>query len=302
MAIKCGNHSGTPVYHDTIAEARECYFGETSAAPVAKANGECLSDVPAATRKGVLDKLAKSAGITDAERAEARRQWASDDATETTPVPAPVRQGDATKKQVGYIRSLLASKVAPTDDYRAWAGAISDNLGNGDTVAEEDLRYQPTTLSKRDASHAISRMKDWAYAPKSYTVDGSGQGVTDPRGTIADEDGIYRDPKTGRIFKVQYNRASGDGRALYAKRLLVDGSDVITLDGAPDAGREVDMTWIYAGGLAKAGVEKAWRMNREDAAKFGRLYGVCVRCHRDLTDEVSIDRAMGPVCAGKMGW
>ncbi len=41
-------------------------------------------------------------------------------------------------------------------------------------------------------------------------------------------------------------------------------------------------------------------MTLEQAQEFGKLYGVCCRCAADLTDEDSIARGMGPVCAGKM--
>jgi hypothetical protein len=38
----------------------------------------------------------------------------------------------------------------------------------------------------------------------------------------------------------------------------------------------------------------------EDAARFGALYGRCIRCSRELTDAESIERAMGKTCYGKM--
>lgn len=42
------------------------------------------------------------------------------------------------------------------------------------------------------------------------------------------------------------------------------------------------------------------RMTPEQAAEFGALYGFCVVCGRTLTDEDSISRGIGPVCAGKV--
>jgi hypothetical protein len=36
-------------------------------------------------------------------------------------------------------------------------------------------------------------------------------------------------------------------------------------------------------------------------AGYGRLTGACALCGRDLTDQASVDRGVGPVCAKKFG-
>jgi hypothetical protein len=93
------------------------------------------------------------------------------------------------------------------------------------------------------------------------------------------EDGIYRAPD-GTIYKVQIAK-QGSGQ-LYAKRLhLTDGKG----------------TFVYVAGAIHT-LRADWRMTLEQAAEFGKLYGVCIRCGRDLTDEESIARGIGPVCAG----
>jgi len=121
------------------------------------------------------------------------------------------------------------------------------------------------------------------------------------------QDGMYIKPD-GRIFKVQWNRASGDGRRLYAKQLVVrvmDGGrvrqqmygllDVLEGSVSPLA----DMDFVFASGAILL-LRPEERMSLEQAARFGKLYGRCVRCGRELTDETSIERAMGRVCAGKL--
>jgi len=42
-------------------------------------------------------------------------------------------------------------------------------------------------------------------------------------------------------------------------------------------------------------------MTVDEAARYGRLYGRCMVCGRTLTDEGSIERGIGPICASK-GW
>jgi len=41
-------------------------------------------------------------------------------------------------------------------------------------------------------------------------------------------------------------------------------------------------------------------MSYNDAARFGKLYGLCIVCGRTLTDENSIAAGIGPICAEKV--
>jgi hypothetical protein len=104
---------------------------------------------------------------------------------------------------------------------------------------------------------------------------------------VADEpvaevtEGMYK-TANGDIYKVQ-RAVHGSGR-LYAKKLTQDGDE-----------------WFFeriVGGMRK--IAPADRMTMEQAREFGKLYGRCVRCAALLTDEESIERGMGPVCAGKI--
>lgn len=83
----------------------------------------------------------------------------------------------------------------------------------------------------------------------------------------------------GTIYKVQ--RALHGSQRLYAKRLESDGS------------------WEMIPGMIR-NLTQADRMTLEAAKAYGDLYGRCVRCQADLTDEASIARGLGPVCAGKV--
>ena len=126
------------------------------------------------------------------------------------------------------------------------------------------------------------------------------------RATVT-QDGMYIKPD-GRIFKVQWNRASGDGRRIYAKQLVVrvlEGGRVHqqmyglldVLEGS--VSKLADMDFVYASGAILM-LRPEERMTMEQAARFGKLYGRCVRCGKVLTLEESIERAMGRVCAGKL--
>jgi hypothetical protein len=95
------------------------------------------------------------------------------------------------------------------------------------------------------------------------------------------EDGMYLDGDT--IFKV-YKMVHGSGRQ-GVKRLEVTGKEG---------------SFVYLGLAARRLPTTAQRMTLEQAAKYGRLYGFCVRCGRTLTDEESIAAGIGPICADKM--
>lgn len=96
------------------------------------------------------------------------------------------------------------------------------------------------------------------------------------------EDGMY---KVGdQIFKVQWNQERSH---LYAKALQKDE----------------DGKWFFSfvpGGLHR--IRPEHKMSKEDAKSFGALYGTCCVCGKTLTNEESIDRGIGPVCANKNGW
>jgi Family of unknown function (DUF6011) len=96
-------------------------------------------------------------------------------------------------------------------------------------------------------------------------------------------EGMYR--KDGEVYKVII-AVHGSGR-LYAKRL------VMATDGTGPVGYETARGMVHK-------LTQADRMTQLEAAAFGHLYGICVRCAATLTDENSIARGMGPVCATKI--
>lgn len=66
-------------------------------------------------------------------------------------------------------------------------------------------------------------------------------------------------------------------------------------------------SWEYDGRKSYALVQdvkagKLARVTEADAARFGELYGRCMRCSRTLTDPDSILESMGKVCRSKMGF
>lgn len=57
-------------------------------------------------------------------------------------------------------------------------------------------------------------------------------------------------------------------------------------------------TWVYAPGVMNLLAAKATPMTLADAKAFGHAHGYCIRCGRLLTDPVSVENGIGPICQG----
>lgn len=299
--IRCGNHGTEKVYHNSTSEVRACFSAPATTAlpettPVLDDAefARVVAGVHDMMNEGILPK--RSYTVADAKR---DLEIAAAKSHLPRPQAAPVAVAERQISPRG--REIPETFGGSPKQYDYLCGLATEKGVDPATLAE--------IASVREASAKITELQGMAkvLAPKEYVVDSDGQGVALPRRTVtevandlATTDGIFRNPETGEIFKGQFNRAQGDGRRLYFKRLLVDGNANISLTNRP--AHTPDLEWAYAGAAQRAGVKAAWILSREDAAAFGALYGVCVRCHRDLTREESIERAMGPICAGKQGW
>lgn len=92
------------------------------------------------------------------------------------------------------------------------------------------------------------------------------------------EIGFYRRLVAGasgmEIYKVQQSQSTGH---LYAKRLTAAGE------------------WRYDKGAIYR-LTAGDRLSPEEAARYGQVTGRCACCGRELTNEESIERGIGPIC------
>lgn len=91
-------------------------------------------------------------------------------------------------------------------------------------------------------------------------------------------------PAEGGIFKV-YKTRNGH---VVASELLRDSTG--------------KYGFVYLGKRGLKGLSETTRMPADEAKKFGKTYGICVRCAASLTDERSIFAGYGPICADNEGW
>ena len=97
------------------------------------------------------------------------------------------------------------------------------------------------------------------------------------------EVGFYCTPD-GTFYRVQSNKAK---TSVYAKELHEPQQE----GGKP--------YWKYVGRLPFARLNDKVRLTTDQAAEFGHTHGHCLICTRELTDEESVARGIGPVCAEK---
>lgn len=180
----------------------------------------------------------------------------------------------ATEKQLSFLITLATE--------RGW---IYDNKER--TLTNPEGRTASVDiLSKAAASAVIDGLLKTPKVAKAQPKAESAPVVT--------EDGMYMIGDT--IYKVQ-RAIHGSGR-LYAKVLVIVENAVWDEDNEKIVTPAVVRFDRAPGVIFKLRPEH--RMTKDQAKEFGALYGTCVRCAATLTDEESIDRGMGPVCAGKI--
>lgn len=257
-SIRCAHCGGR---HESVAEVKACQKGTLAQTPT-----DTNWDAEMARREA---EEQRRVDFTKFGKAPADR-------------PAP---GTATLKQVRFIRSLLNDKDIPGHE-NAWAVGLESELGAGEPGEDS---FKPWSLSIKEAGISIDKL---LKMPKRANAPANAGKAS----AVLTEDGIYRNPKTDQIYKVQWNRAGGDGRRLYAKLLVVDNE--WERDGDGNVINEGKAHFEYASG-AMRDLRPEWKLDRDEAARYGQLYGICVRCSSPLTDEESIAAGLGPICRGK---
>lgn len=185
----------------------------------------------------------------------------------------------ATDDLLDLVPDTEEPKVAPSLKQRALIEKLTDELQGlnanlADQAREYTARMDSQSLWTPGREGNISRWIDRLIAKVSE--------LRKAQPAVGIEDGMYI--LDGVIFKVQH-AVHGSGQQ-YAKRLTPN-----------EPGQRAE--FVYAPGMVRK-LRPEHRMTREQAKEWGALYGTCCRCGRVLTAEDSIDRMMGPVCAGKL--
>lgn len=170
--------------------------------------------------------------------------------------------------QLSYIRDLYTQAAANAADLGELKDATQDAM-------VERLMERLAPASMRDVSRAIDAAlrglrEQRARLSSQRHVDAQKASV---------EDGFYS--LDGRYVKV-VRAVHGSGN-LYAK-----------------VWNEHDESWEMLRGGIKMILARGKVLTLDEAKQFGKLYGRCCVCSRVLTDEVSIENGIGPVCEGRL--
>lgn len=232
-------------------------------------------------------------------------------ASEARACETEIRQQEATQAEEqaaerGYVRHL---ENLGYDEARAQEQHEADFMGR--VIGPRDEDYGRETRGQREVRQGIQgRPVDRS---QNLPADVQAQARRDAYGRPArvfqsahnrpdlakvTQDGMYRNPATGEVHKVQFPReAPGDVKRLYASLLVVDVEAVTGDDG--EIITRGKRHWTYVGGASKV-VRPEWRLSVDEAKALGALYGTCVYGHA-LTKEESIRKGIGPVCEEKYG-
>lgn len=198
-----------------------------------------------------------------------------------------------TRAQVDFFRSLVARKASTLTAVGLAESGLWSRSGLSDAITAlkglADLPAAPRTNQYRSPCSQCDRQVE---AGTGYLTGGPGAWVTTHRApcppavTAPVEAAPVEDPPEGvhtldgKVWKVQEARTTGGRRYL---KTLTDGG------------------WVYLGRRAPFfDLSPETLISIDEAAEYGHLYGVCVVCGRDLTDEHSIERGIGPVCYARL--
>lgn len=112
------------------------------------------------------------------------------------------------------------------------------------------------------------------------------------------EDAIYR---FGDDYYMVYHTVHGNNQQV-AKKLTLSEEEQDRLSSNEFAGDEAIGEWVYVGKSPLRKLTAENKLDEEEAAFFGQVYGFCGVCGRTLTNEESKKRGIGPVCLEKAGW
>lgn len=261
--IKCGrNVTTTPHYHLSTADVRACYNGQHTASY--NRDGQLLSinvTHPSSTGNGQLNPNRPS-------HPSQRPSHTSATPTHTAAPTADVRpHKDISPRQAKYYTDLTRELNLPN----------RLNTFNGWTISPELDRLKELRMTGGNPSHPHATTP--AQPLPADHRNGNDLRAPSFRAPFTPvEDGVYL--YQGTYFKVVTAVESG---RRYAKRF---DTQTKKFSRAPGKIRELTADMV---------------VSPEQAAKFGKLYGICCFCSRTLTDERSIGVGYGPVCAEHYG-
>lgn len=202
----------------------------------------------------------------------------------TTPIPADflsdTSKTGASYKQLNFLDSLLAERDIEASAREALAKRVAAqklaNSEDGEGTARED------GISKKRASDFISRLLDKpkAQKPRTLNYDTTGTGIPSPEELPAGHYAIENNEGELRFYHVW----RGTRRPDYVKLYVEHGPDDSEV---PFRSAVTILQKIIDAGTGDC------------ARRYGHEIGACSTCSRRLTNRLSRELGIGPVCGGR---
>lgn len=199
----------------------------------------------------------------------------------------PGTEGMASSKGTNKSKSKVEKDTSFNQDRRATKSTVTapekaitrDRVISEGVYAWEGTKVRVRVSKSRGKPYGlVLRDGDWEYTPGIVGKLKASDRLEDVKRSAPQMcEGFYA--YGDGVAEVVRTR---DGQRLYAKSL-----DVLT-------GR-----WQYASG-AMSHLKAEDRLTLEQAAALGKQWHRCMICGRELTNEDSIDRGIGPICAAKL--
>ena len=192
------------------------------------------------------------------------------------------KHANAAEVKVCFLEAKEAqasAQVPATEKQEAFLRKLAGEREHG--WADAEAVIAGTITSRAATSAAINLL---LAAPK----------VQAAKASVVDlEDGVYRHDST--FYKVYH---TVHGANVQVAKVLV-----VTPNGQDANGNDLfGGTWEYVGRKPLYSLTPAHKLTQDEAKQFGLVYGMCVRCARDLTREESIHVGYGATCAAHEGW
>lgn len=167
---------------------------------------------------------------------------------------------------VDHVAETVVAEALTEKELATW---LSEQTWSefAQSLAAAWRKYGTLTPKQRAAAESMRTKCEARAAQQTPKV--AANPVTEP--------GMYVHPD-GRIVRVQASR--GDCTRLYGKVLVDDQFEY-----APSIVRDLTADM---------------RMTSTEAALYGRRTGRCCVCAAELTDPKSVERGIGPICAGRL--
>jgi hypothetical protein len=201
-----------------------------------------------------------------------------------------------TAPQLGLIRQLLIERDWRNADNPRYvkrveviAAALGKSFDIGEQVNAALHEAGEPPLPKPGASMLIDWLREQPM--KSRHQDTFGPSVSDlPRADIVPAGRYAIDTRLGAINTVAFYKVDRPDEGRWAGHVFVKhvvGGDELRMSRADSR--------VILLRIAEAGAEAA-------SARYGHMIGECGMCGRQLTNDESRARGIGPICAAKAGW